>query len=156
PEVDPPKLTAGVAAADREFASGDAVTNPDLDPRTDGTRVRSALANAQPDPVAHRACMGRVAGTNVSPDTHGRAVAHLDEIHHPIEVEVSEGRSTRPVERHDARCIGGLAERPILLAEEKVARVLLRVVGLIGNVSFGDEEAHPPVVVHVADSLVLR
>src|SRR5437867_4472386 len=155
-EMDPTELSSGVASADRELASRDPIADADLGPGADRVRVRPGLRDAQREPVAHRARMGCVAGTDVAPDPHRRAVVDLNEVEHPIEVEVGERRPSPSIERDDAGRVGGLVKCSVLLSDEKVARVLLRVLDLVGDVALRYEKIDEAVVVHVRELAVPR
>ena len=100
--------------------------------------------------------MGCVAGTDVAPDPHRRAVVDLNEVEHPIEVEVGERRPSPSIERDDAGRVGGLVKCSVLLSDEKVARVLLRVLDLVGDVALRYEKIDEAVVVHVRELVVPR
>ena len=152
--MDPPELASAVTAADRELTADDAFADADLHPGPDRVNVRWVLRDAERDPVAHRARPRGIARSDVSPQPHRRAVVDLDEVEQPIEVEIGERCPSSSIEAQDAGGIGGLVERPIRLPEEKIARVPLRVLGLRGDVAFGDEEIDETVVVDVRELVV--
>src|SRR2546422_953879 len=87
-KMDPAELAAGMATADRELAPLDPIADAYLHPCPDRVRVRSGLDDAQREPVAHRARFEGVAATDVPPEAHRRPVVDLDQVEHPVEVEV--------------------------------------------------------------------
>ena len=95
-----------------------------------------------------------VAGTGVPPQPDRRPVVDLHEVEHPVKVEIGQRRPSSAVEADDAGHIRGLAERSVGLSEQQVARILLRIVGLVGHVAFRDEEIRGPVVVHIRELVV--
>src|SRR3989442_6075446 len=151
PKVGPAELASGVTATDRELASKDALANAHLDPCPDRINVRWGLRDPHRQPATHRVRMRRVARPDGSPDPDRRAVVDLDEVEHPIEVEVGQRCPTPSVEAQDSRYVAGLAEGPVRLSEQKATRVLLRVVGLVGDVPFRDEQVDEAVVVDVIE-----
>src|SRR5207245_11743007 len=118
-KMDPAELAAGMAAADRELAPLDPIADAYLRPCPDRVRVRPWLHDVQGEPVAHRARSGGLAATDVPPEAYRRPVADLDQVEHPVEVEVGQRGSPPPVEADDAGRVGGLAERAVGLSEQE-------------------------------------
>ena len=149
--MDPAVLAAAVAAADRQLAPDDGFPDADLQPRPDGVAVGARLVRPQRDPASHGKRHLRAPGADVAPEPHRRVHVHLDEVEEPVQVEVGERRPASAVEAEDPRGVGRLAERPVGPAEEQVAGVHRRVVGLCAHVALRDEEVREPVVVDVGE-----
>ena len=122
-DVDPAELTAGVTAADGDLVHERALTDPHLHPRSDGVDVGRRLAEPHGDPVAHRCRFVAIAGADVAPHRDRFLAVDDDEVEQPVEVEVDEGAAARPLVADDAGRLGAFDERPVVLAEQEVARI---------------------------------
>ena len=150
-EVDPAELAAGVAAADRHLPLDRPVVGPDLDPGPDRVTIGAGLLEPDGDPVAHRRGLRGVSRPDVPVQADVLAAVHLDDVEHAVEVEVDDGGSAAARERDDAGGFAALAERPVSVAQQQVARILRREVRHRLDVALGDEEVDHAVVVHILE-----
>ena len=150
-DMDPAELARLVAAADIHLAPDRLVADLDLDPGADRIPVRPGLGHLERGPVAHRLRGRGVARPDVPPQLDRIAVVDLDEIEQPVEVEVCQRGAAALGEAQDAGGVGPLDERPVRLAEEEVARVLLGVVGDLVDVALRHEQVDEAIVVHVLE-----
>ena len=118
PPMWPPPTTTSrrTAPASPAFVS---ITAPIASRLPPGWLSRSASqppigAGASADPAA-----------DVAPDPHRRPEVRLDQVEQAVLVEVGERGAAAAIERHDARRLRALDERPVGLAEEQVARIAL-------------------------------
>ena len=151
--MDPAELAAGVPAADRDLRAGPCVADPDLDPGADRIEVRRRLVEAGPRASGPSApAARRVAGADVPPQLHVRlAGTTWTRSSSPSRLRSTSaaprpGRtSTMPAPRRP------LDERAVGLADQQVARVLQRVVGLALDVALAHEQVDEAVVVDVLE-----
>ena len=145
--MEPAELAAGVAAADGQLAPDRPRRRPG--PRsTPRSRRGSApgCASRSAEPVAHRRRRGRPCPHPTFRHSRRRlAEVDLDEVEQAVEVEVGDGGAAAAGEaRAIAGRLGGLDERPVGLAEQEVARVLRRVVGLASTLPFETNRSMNP------------
>ena len=87
---EPAELIAAMATANREFLMERAIADADFDPRADGVAVRAVLLDLERYPVPHLRRFGHITQTEVSPQPDVLAAIHLDDVEHPVEIEVGD------------------------------------------------------------------
>src|SRR5512145_2093230 len=150
-EVRPPALAAGMASPDGDLRLEDPVADADLDPGADGVDVGRRLAEVEGYPVAHRPRAGFVAPAHVSPEPDVLPSGDLDQVEHPVEVEVGQCGPSRSGEVHDPGLRRRLGEGPVRVAQQQVAGVSYRIAGLLLDIPLRHEQIDQGVVVDVGE-----
>ena len=150
-DVHPAELPTRMATADGHLASPRVLADPCLHPRANGIDVRSRLPQPDRDPPAHRLRLAGLAAANVAPQLDRLNAVDHDEVEQPIEVEVDQRATARPLVAEDPGSFGSLDKRAVSLADQQVARITGGVPLLGLDVALGDEQVAEPVVVHVGE-----
>ena len=127
------------------------VAKPQLDPRANGVPIGTRLSELDCDPIAHRSRLRRYAQPDVAQQHDVLSAVHLDQVEHPVEVEIRKRGTPGTGEAEKAGGFCTFGEGSVLVAQEQVIRVIRRRLDHGLDVAFGNEEVDEPVVVDVLE-----
>ena len=150
-EVDPAGLATDVPAAHGDLAPLGLTAGLDLDPRPHGVWVGPGLREPERQPVPHGYGPLGIARADVAPDLGRLTEVHPDDVQHPVQVQVDDGRAAGAGEVDQAGLLRALDESAGGCAQHEAAGVGQRTVGHGLHVALRHEEVHEPVVVDVLE-----